>query len=310
MMDRLLENKTALKILAVIVAVFIWVQSIPRSTPKPLLVPNVPVVFSSIGSNLTVVSVSPKTVQVKIEGPPNIVNSSAITTDVSASIVSRITHPGTSTMKVSASVPPQVTVLSVSPKTVTVVVAKTGQKRVPINVYTTGSVNPGDELSGYKSETKEALISGPVAALSQVKSVVGTLNVSGKSNSFNTSVVLRPVNGAGHVVPKVQVNPASTTVKATIKPKPPEKVLPVIGKITGKPATGYSVASISVYPSSVTISGTKSVLASISNIAAVPVNVSGAKSTITKKVSVVVPKGATLVSSGQVTVTVTISGAG
>ncbi|MDA8205603.1 MAG: CdaR family protein [Thermaerobacter sp.] len=309
MMDRLLENNTVLKILAVIVAIFIWVQARPTSINH--LVSSVAVGFSTPKPHLTVLSISPSTVQVNITGPPSSVNTSTISSDVTASInLSTITHPGTYSMKVSAAVPGGVTVSGVTPQRVTVVIAKIGQQRVPVAIQTKGQAAAGDELSGYKSDINQATISGPVGALNQVHSVEGTLSIAGRSGSFSASVVLHPINANGQVVPKVQVNPASTRVRVSIKPKPPEKVLPVIAQLSGKPALGYAVAQISVYPSSVTITGSKKTLAGLGHIDTIPISVAGGKKAITVSVPVVVPKGATLVSSGEVTVTVTISRAG
>lgn len=312
-MDRLLENNTILKILSVVVAIFIWFQAntgvqapINRSL-GPLAVGYNP----SLNSHLTVLSISPNAVTMSIKGPATTVESSSLPSDVSASVnLSSITKPGTYSLKVSGSVPPGVGVVSVTPQRVVVSVAKMGQQKVPVVVHIGGQPISGDQLISYKSDLKQADISGPTSALNQVRSVVGTLGIANRSGKFSSAVVLRPVNAQGVVVPKVQVNPPTARITATIEPKPPEKVLPIIGKVKGKPASGFQVSQITVYPSTVTVSGSKTILPGLDHIYTTVVNVSGATKTIAKSVPVVVPKGATLVSAGEVTITVTITASG
>ncbi|PSR23482.1 MAG: hypothetical protein C7B45_02785 [Sulfobacillus acidophilus] len=312
MMDRLLENNTVLKILSVIVAIFIWFQA-GASTTQSInrSVGPVAVGFPSLNPHLSVLSITPSSVMVQIKGPPSSVESSAMASEVSASInLAKITGPGTYSMKVAGSVPPGIGVVSVTPSRVVVSVAKIGQKKAPVVVHIAGQPLAGDQLVGYKTSDKEATIFGPTGALRQVTAVEGTLAITDRSDSFSASVVLHPVNAQGQTVGKVEINPPATRVTAMIQPKPPEKVLPVISKLSGKPVAGYQVSQITVYPSSVTVTGTKSLLSSLSHLYTEPVVVSGARKSFSVLVPVVLPKGLTLISSGDVTVTVTISGVG
>ncbi len=311
MMDKLLENNTILKILSVIVAIFIWFQAHGGVSPINRPVGPVAVGYYSLSSHLTVMSITPSVVTVEINGPPGTVDSSTTTSEVSASInLGNITKPGTYVRKVAGSVPAGTGVVSVTPARVVISMAKMGQVKVPLNIHIAGQPASGDILSGYKADRKNVTISGPTSALSQVRSVVGTLSVQDRSGTFHASVVLHPVDREGNTVPKVEVNPPTARVTATIQPKPPEKVLPVVGKIKGKPASGFHIAQITVYPSTVMVSGTKSVLSKLTHVYAATINVSGATKTIVKKVPVILPTGTSAVSSGQVTVTVTIIGAG
>ncbi|NMP22690.1 YbbR-like domain-containing protein [Sulfobacillus harzensis] len=309
MTDRLLENNTFLKILSVIVAIFIWFRAGPAAhvPNENHTIQGVAVGWSTINPHLTVLSLNPGTVTVQISGPPSSVNSSS-TASVSALVnLSNIKSPGTYLLKVSASVPAGVTPVSVTPSRVEVTVARIGNTKRPVEVHLGGQPAAGYELSNYSSSIKDATVSGPTNALRQVKAVAGTVSLSGHNTTFSQDVVLEPVNAAGRVVPKVQVDPPTAAVTATIKKKPPEKVLPVVSKLTGQPASGYTVSQINVYPSSVTVSGTTQTLAGLNHIFTVPVNVSGATKTITESVPVQLPSGTSLVSSGQVTVTVTIT---
>lgn len=306
MTDRLLENNTFLKILSVAVAIFIWFRAGPAVHITNRTIQGVAVNYNNLNSHLTVLSMTPGTVTVSISGPPSTVDSSSATAVIGGVNLASVKAPGTYLLKVSAAVPAGVTPVSVTPSRVRVTVARIGNKKRPVEVHISGAPATGYEFSGYTTVLKDATIYGPTGALGQVKAVTGSVSLTGHHSTFNQQVVLQPVNSSGRVVPKVQVNPPTATVTAAIKKKPPEKVLPVVSRLTGTPASGYTVSQISVYPSSVTISGKKSSLASLTNLYTVPVNVTGATKTITESVPVRLPANTNLVSSGNVTVTVTI----
>ena len=307
MMDRLLENNTVLKIVSVIVAIFIWIQATSnQATTRVRPMASIPVSTEALNPHLTLMSISPQNVSVEIKGQPQAVDAVS-STQVSALVnLGQLKGPGTRSIKVSVAVPANVVVYRVTPARVDVTVARIGQQKVPVALKVGGSPAAGYEMSGYAGSLKQATVAGPTGALNQVTSVTGTVNLVSRNHSFTANVVLRPINAAGKVVPRVQVNPATDAVNVTIKPKPPQKVLPVISQLTGQVASGYKISQISVYPSSVTVSGSTKVLAGLSRIDTIPINVTGATKTITEAVPVVVPKGTTLVSSGEVQVTITI----
>ncbi len=306
MTDRLLENNTFLKILSVAVAIFIWFRAGPAVHVTNRTIQGVVVNENNLNPHLTVLSMTPGAVTVTISGPPRTLDSNSATAVIGGVNLASVKSPGTYLLKVSAAVPAGVTPVSVTPSRVRVTVARIGNKKRPVVVHITGTPAAGYEFSGDTTVLKDATVYGPTGALSQVKAVEGTVSLTGHNATFNQEVVLQPVNSAGRVVPKVQVNPPTATVTATVKKKPPEKVLPVVSRLTGKPASGYTVSQISVYPSSVTISGSKSSLASLTQLYTVPVNVAGATKNITESVPVQLPASTSLVKSGNVTVTVTI----
>lgn len=311
MTDRLFENTTLLKILSVIVAIFIWFQAQPKTQPINRTLNNVAVGYPSINPHLAVTAINPSTVNVTINGNPGTVSSNSVSGDVSAFVnLSHITNPGTYLLKVSSSVPQGVTFVNTNPVRVEVFLAKMGQRKLPVTVNISGQPTVGNELVKYVPSQTRVTISGPSSALKQVHAVVGTLVVTGRAATFSASVVLHAVNAQGQTVPKIEINPPTTRVTASIQSKPPEKVLPIIGQVTGTPASGYTVSQITVYPSSVTLTGKKSLLNTLNHIYTKPVDVNGATKTMLLTEPVLLPKGAKLVTTGHVTVTITITHSG
>ncbi|MCY0865131.1 MAG: CdaR family protein [Sulfobacillus sp.] len=307
MMDRLLENDTVLKILSVIAAIFLWFQAGPLQTqPINHEIGPIPVGFPTPNPHLTVISIQPSTVTVTVKGPPAAFTGTAAS-DVYAIVnLAGLTKSGTYSLKVVASVPPNTSLVSVSPNRVIVTVARLGASRAPVAIRTSGTLAPGYQLTGTDTAIKSATISGPVNDLNQVRQVVGTLVLNGQTSSFQSPVVLEPVNAAGRLVPHVEVNPPTVTVNATVQAIPPQKVLPVVGQYTGQPAPGYKITQIAVYPATVTVTGPSSILNGLTHLNTPAISVAGATGTVSKTVAVTLPNGVALVNSGTVTVTVTI----
>lgn len=306
MMDRLLENNTILKVLAVIVAIFIWFQAGPSSTAMNRQIHSIPVGFPTPNPHVTVASIQPSVVTVTIKGPPKSVRGAGTTNVYALVHLGNVTQSGTYSLKVAASVPEGTSLVSVSPDRVVVTVDRMGQSKVPVTVHTTGKLASGYESTGITASNTRATISGPTGDLAQVKHVVADLALDKHSSNFTAQVILIPVNARGATVSHVDVSPAETTVDVGVQQKPPQKVLPVVSQLSGQPAAGYKVGEISVYPSSVTVSGTQSALASLTHIYTAPVKVGGRTSDLSEAIPLVLPKGISVVGKSDVTVTVTI----
>ncbi|OLZ08673.1 hypothetical protein BFX06_00750 [Sulfobacillus thermosulfidooxidans] len=313
MMDRLLENDTILKIISLIVALFLWFQvtSTNAQVVADRPIGPVPLEYTPpTKSNLTVMSMNPNTVTVQIKGPVqsiNQVNPHAIAAFVD---MQGLTHSGTYTLPVRVSVPTGTSFVNVVPNKVTVVVDEMGTRHMNINLRPIGSPAPGYELQQLTSNTQTATLSGPTTDLNMVHEVVAEVPVGGRDASFQEQVILLPLNADDRVVQHVQVSPAMISASATIKKRPPEKVVGVVAKLSGHPASGYQITNIRVRPANVTITGSQSAINAVSVVYTIPINVSGDTSSVSAAVPLVFPSGVSGVKQQDVSVTVTITKAG
>ncbi len=83
------------------------------------------------------------------------------------------------------------------------------------------------------------------------------------------------------------------------------KTLPVNPIVTGTPATGFQVESVTVSPPVVLVEGDADALAALAAVDTDPVSISGASTDLSRSVPLDLPDGVDAVSGGTVTVTVT-----
>ncbi|MDA8193107.1 MAG: CdaR family protein [Thermaerobacter sp.] len=312
-MDRLLENDTILKVVSAVVAIFLWFQ-VQASTTQTVnkSVAQVSVTWTTPpNARLNVMSIQPNLVTVQIKGPPKLmsgVNSHNVTAWVN---LSGLTRPGTYTLHVVAPVPAGTSLVSVVPSEVVVTVDQIGSRKMTVTLRPQGTPNSADQLVSVSASTKTATLSGPTTDLNEVTQLVGEVPVAGQTANVSTQVLLLPLNASGHVVSHVQVSPPSVTADAIIQPKPPEKTVGVVARLSGHPATGYTVSSIVVSPSHVRITASsKSALSAVSSVNTVPIDITGLTSGVSESIPLALPKGVSPVGNPDVTVTVTIARTG
>ena len=83
------------------------------------------------------------------------------------------------------------------------------------------------------------------------------------------------------------------------------KTLPVNPVVTGTPATGFEVESVTVSPPVVLVEGDADALAALAAVDTDPVSISGASTDLSRSVPLDLPDGVDAVSGGTVTVTIT-----
>ena len=303
MMDRLLENDMVLRILAILVALAVWVQvnDALGVSPKPVQrrVPDVPIVWSVPPPNLTVIGVRPSTVTVEIQGQPN-----TIGTVANAWVnLGAVTAPGTYSEVAAASVPAGATVVQVLPREVVVTVAALETRHFRADLVQVGSPPGGYGVVTMGAVDRTVSVSGAAPYVHQVRKVMGKVSVVGQQTSFTEQVLLFAVNAQGKAVGHVQLSPDILTVPVTIAA---EKTVPVVVRYNGKPSAGFTVSGIRASPATVTVTGPASLLAGIAAVDTHAVSVSGANRTVTTTATLSLPTGVQAVGPSTVKVTITI----
>jgi YbbR domain-containing protein len=147
-----------------------------------------------------------------------------------------------------------------------------------------------------------------VPALEQVRSVAGTLDISGAREDVSQQVIVAPRNAAGEAITDVEWEPAAVQVGLDVERrvgyKPEVEVVP---DLRGEPAAGYRRGSVSVLPATVTLAGPTSVLNNLpSFVKTLPITITGATDDLNMRVPLTVPNSVVVVETNFVSVTVDI----
>jgi YbbR domain-containing protein len=165
---------------------------------------------------------------------------------------------------------------------------------------------PGLELVGSLPETVEVRVRGSSGPLSRMASgdmsiVLDLRTVEAGRRVFNLlpSQVRSPFG-----VNPVQVSPASVTVEFEAAGL---RSVPVQPEVSGKPASGFEVAEISVEPKMVEVAGPVGALQELTAVTTEPVSIASASKTVRQTVTIGVPSpNARLRTPQSAVVTVTI----
>jgi YbbR domain-containing protein len=198
---------------------------------------------------------------------------------------------------------PRIQVLDFSPRRISVTIDRVTTRTVPIKPVLR-SVPNGFELGDPELSQPTAQVSGPQSVVNRVQDVEATVQIDPSGIDINRLVPLVPVDGAANPLTSVDVTPGSVQVKIAVFTDRRTKSVPVNPVVTGTPAAGFEVASVTVDPLVLAIQGDANDLSAIDRADTQPISVSGASSDVIVAVSLNLPNGVEALGPGTVGVTV------
>lgn len=167
-------------------------------------------------------------------------------------------------------------VLSVTPQTVRVELDTIEVRSVPVQVDTS-AVPAGLEI-GEPVVSRDAVdVRGPSSIVRRVSRVVAFANISASAIDFNEPVELIAVDVEGQPIDggRLEIEPSTVSVQVSVEATETNKTVPVRPDISGTPAPGFALESLSVEPSVVTLRGLPEVLADIDEVLTEPLSIAG-----------------------------------
>lgn len=291
------------KIVSVLLAVLLWVYVVgvrgpdtTKSIDAQLVAVNVPQGY--------VLSAPLPSVTVSLRGPMN-----TLWNMTSQYVTPTVDLRGRTEGSFIASVQAQlvglsgVSVESITPKEVNVMLERLETATVPVHVEVSGALSNSLVLGSLRVDPETVEVSGPSSLVSQVKeaALVVALDKLGTTTGGNFTVAadVTPYDATGSVVTGVLVSPHSAVAILPVLDSSSQKTVPVVPSLSGYPARGYAVASASCTPAVVMITGPAAALSQVSAVSTANVDISDASSTLTRQVDLVLPRGVTLLNTGK-----------
>lgn len=199
----------------------------------------------------------------------------------------------------------RITVLSSEPDVMTVELDELQTRTVPV-VVEHGTVPDGLELGDTSIEPSEVQVSGPSSVIGSVVAARADVAIQSSGIDVDQDVRLTPIDQLGDAVSPVDVTPSTARVRIPVFTDRQSRTLPVRPVVTGTPAAGFEIASVTVVPSVVTVEGDGDELATLDGIDTEPISVSGLSSERTTTARLVTPAGVVPLDQDGVEVTVTL----
>jgi YbbR domain-containing protein len=199
----------------------------------------------------------------------------------------------------------RITVLGSLPDVMTVELDALETRTVPVTVDR-GTVPDGLELGDTTVDPTEVEISGPASVIDLVVAARADVAIQPGGIDIDQDIRLVPVDQLGSAVSPVDVEPATARVQIPVFTDRETRTLPVGPVITGTPAPGFEIASVTVEPSVVTVEGDADELVALEQVDTAPVSVNGLSTGETVTVELVTPEGVAPLGSPTVAVTITV----
>jgi YbbR domain-containing protein len=186
-----------------------------------------------------------------------------------------------------------VTVLSYEPRTVSVALDRLEEAKVRTAVDY-GEVPAGLEISTPQLSDAEVTATGPESLLHRVDRALATVRIDASGIDCCGQVDLVPVDIDGQRVESVDLNPSTVRVQIDVSTVETSRTVPIRPLLTGAPAAGFEVGTVTADPSVVTLRGAPEVLAAIGEVLTEPISLSFSDTTLHATGTLVVPDGARL----------------
>ncbi|HHY92037.1 MAG TPA: hypothetical protein GX511_01690, partial [Firmicutes bacterium] len=116
------------------------------------------------------------------------------------------------------------------------------------------------------------------------------LDTEGAKDNIRVSVPVQILDGKGQPVPEgLRIKPEVVDVSLPVA-RLPAKMVPVKPQISGEPAEGYKVSQVLAEPATIIISGPAPMLAEITSVSTLPLDISGATTNQSGDLRVVLPQ--------------------
>lgn len=305
-------GNVGLAVLALALALSLWLFVTDRENPTEAQNFNssIPVEIVNIPESLAVANINETAVRIRIEAPRNELDGLQ-TDDFTARIDLGGLTAGTQSVSVDVTPPnSRINVISVTPARLEVRIEPLQQKDVPVRVSKIGSPVTGFKDSEGRADPEIVTVSGPQSVVALVDHVEAVVNLTGQRVDIVADVELEPRDAVGGSISRVSVVPETAEVRVDLDQLEYSLPFAVIPSITGQPAPGYAVGTISVEPRLVTVTGTLEALGAIDSqrgVTTAEISIGDAQDDVIRAVTINLPEGTSVEGSPQAVVTVDVS---
>lgn len=299
MMDRILNNKWSIRIIALLLAAILFTSVNANnnnattfsttSSSDTEVIENVPVKVYYDKTNLYISGV-PETVTVTLSGPRSIVQSAKAQQDFTVYADLKNASIGTQEVKLKVKDASDRLKVKINPATVNVNVQEKVTKKFSVDVELSKSV----VADGYQAGTpiidpKKVTITGAKDTIEQIAYVKATLENDGKHKSEFTDKATVSVFDSN--LNKLDVDVSPQEVEVTVPVEKVGKSVPIKIKQEGTPESDIEISSMTPDKVEIVVVGDDTVLDKIKEIE-IPIDVTKIKADTVKEVTVPVPTGA------------------
>jgi len=231
-----------------------------------------------------------------------------LSSDFAASIDLGGIQPGSGPQRVPVrveSIDTRIRITGFQPDEVTVNLDMVARKTVPV-VVEHGSAPEGLELGEVVADPNTVEVFGPASVIERVVAGRASVLIQESGIDVDQDIELVPVDEIGEAVAMVDVEPRASHITIPVFSDRETRTLPINAVVTGDPAAGFEIASITVDPPVMLVEGDADQLAQLVRIDTQQIPMTGVSSGRSVTVGLDLPTGVLAVGDDQVTVEIAL----
>jgi len=299
-------------LLALVLAVIVWVTAVTAANPDETQTFPTPVQIEFIGQDpsLMMTGTVVRQVQVTLRAPHTIWET-LLSGEVPIHAIVDLTgmKAGTQTVPVQVQIATRpIRVISVNPQSFNLSLEQMETKTLPVELSYSGQPAIGYKAGDVVINPMEVVISGPQSTVDKVEHIRANLDVTNARQDIAVSLPVHAVTGDGVEVGGVSVSPDTIQVSLPVVQQGGYRDLAVKVMITGKLASGYRMTNITATPLTVTVySENIPLIESLPGyVETTSLDLSGASSTVATQLPLNLPNGVLLIGDQTVSVQIEI----
>lgn len=264
---------------------------------------DIPVVPQGQPSDTFLLTVPPPVTVIRYFAPAGVpVTTSSFAASVDLSSVDP--EAGAVSVRIVVSSPDtRIRVLGYEPQFMSVQLDPIDRKTVPVQVER-GVVPPGLDLGDTTVDPPTVTVSGPQSVVRQVAAVRADVQIQPSGIDIDQDIQLVPIDGVGNAVRTVDITPSTARVTIPVFSDRQTRSLPVNPVLSGVPAAGFEVASVTADPQIVLVEGDADQLAQLVSVDTSPIPMNGVSANTTVQASLALPSGIVAVGEDAIRVSV------
>lgn len=213
-------------------------------------------------------------------------------------------HAGAVSVRIQVTSPDsRINVLSYEPQFMSVQLDPLDKKTVPVQVER-GAVPAGLDLGDTTVEPSVVTVSGPQSNVRQVVAVRADIQIQPSGIDVDQDVQLVPIDGLGNAVRTIDVTPSTARVTIPVFTDRQTRSLPVSPILSGVPAAGFEIASVTIDPQIALVEGDADQLAQLISLDTSPIPMTGVSADRTVETTLALPTGIVAVGGDSIRVSI------
>lgn len=308
MIDRLLQNNNAVKILSIFLAFVIWLYiagdtrtfSEFESSTRHFI--KIPVEYHNLSEYLEVVEMTEE-VDITVRGQSEDL-AQLMPDDLEIYVDLRELREGEHKLAVRGEAPSGIKIEKISPSEVKVEIDEVITRQMEIKPIISGEPADGMVVDDIHLEPSNVIVKGTSSNLFKVEEVWAVIDVEGETGDITKTVTFKTVDRVGREVTGLELTPEEVEVSVNIDYA--KKEVPVEASLKGDLPKGLTIKEVKAQPETVVLSGLKERLKEIEVIETLEIDLKGREKTFTKEIELDIPEGTSLETDTSISVMVLI----